>query len=447
MPFTPASQVPDAPGAVPLLGHTLRLLRDPLDWLLECAHAEPVVRVRLGPRTAYLVCRADLVHDVLVGQVNSFDKGGPFFDRYREVIGNGIGSDIHADHRAQRLLMQPAFTRSHIDTYTPILQEESAALTDSWRPGTEVDLVHGLMTVATKVLSRAILPTLNTREAESILPDLQAVMAGLMTRIAIPYNWPLDLPLPTNRRFTRSLAALRAAAARWVAAARQDPRSGGLLASFIQAGTDDPAHVLDDTDLRDQVITLLIAGTDTTSATLGWLFHLLTLHAEHEERLHHELDTVLGGALAGPDTYDRLPLTRGLLLETMRLYPAGPLLSRVSTTPVTLAGHHFPPGTDFFISAYLLHHHPTAFPDPHGFDPDRWTVSRQPDAHHGYIPFGAGKRKCIGDTLALAEATTLVSAIASRWRLHPAPGTRVRPLLRTTLIPAGLNLIAVPRRP
>lgn len=441
-------RVPEAPGALPLLGHALRLVRDPLPWLRDCGRRRaPVLRLRLGRRPAYLVCHPHLVHDMLVARANEFDKGGPIIDRARELVGNGLATSPHAEHRAQRRLIQPAFSAACVASYTTILQEESAHLAASWRPHTEVGLLPDLTTAVTKILSRALLPTLDPAEAEELLPDLQRVMGGVLIRAALPFNWMLRLPTPANRRFTRSRTAVWTAADRWVASARALPQQGGVLSQLISADTHDPAHALTDTGLRDQVVTLLIAGTETTASTVAWLFHLLTLHPHAEERLHQELDTVLGGALATSDSYDRLPVTRAVLLETMRLYPTVPLISRISTRPVTLAAHTFPAGTDFFFSSYQLQHDPSAFPHPERFDPDRWTSPTQPTAHQGYIPFSTGKRKCIGDNLALAEATTLISAIAQQWRLRPTNGIQPRPHMRTTLSPGNLRLTAEPRHP
>ncbi|MGW4913265.1 cytochrome P450 [Streptomyces sp. NPDC004270] len=437
--------VPLAPGAIRLLGHGPRLLRDPLDWLLECGQARPVLRLRLGPRPAYLVCRPELVHDMLVGQVNSFDKGGPLFDRGRELFGNGVASVRHADHSRQRRLMQPAFTPPRIDSYGEVIREESEAVTGRWQGGQEIDVLPELTSLTMRIVCRTLLPTIDERDAERLCNDFQILLAGTLTRTAIPFAWIHRLPTPANRRYNRARADAWALADHVVATARTQSTPGGLLHALIAAGAADPQDAFSDEELRDQVIALFLGGSETTAATLAWLLHLLTLHPHVTERLQAELDEVLAGELAGPDTFPRLRYTRAVLLETMRVYPVATLLTRASTTDVDLGGHRFPAGTDFFYSAYLLHHDPTVFPSPDRFDPDRWTSPADPAARRAYIPFGAGKRKCIGDSFGLAEATIILSAVASRWHLTPAPGNRVRPQLHGSLTPAGLRLVTQAR--
>ncbi|MDX3536745.1 cytochrome P450 [Streptomyces sp. MB09-01] len=437
--------VPLAPGDIPLLGHGPRLLRDPLDWLQECGRAEPVLRLRLGPRPAYLVCCRELVHDMLVGRVNSFDKGGSLLDRARDLLGNGLVTAGHTDHRRQRRLMQPAFTPARTDSYDEVIREESAALTRRWRAGQEIDVLPELTSVTAKILGRTLLPTIDDRDADHLSDCFQILLAGSFMRAAMPFTWIHRLPTPANRRYNRAWAGAWAVADQAVAKARAQSTSSGLLHALITAGEADPEGAFSDEELRDQVTTLFIAGTETTAGTLAWLFHLLTLHPYVTKRLHRELDEVLGGRLAGPDTFPRLPYTRAVLLETMRVYPVVALLTRASSTDVDLGGHLFPTGTDFFFSAYLLHHDPTVFPDPDRFDPDRWTSPAGPAVRRAFIPFGAGKRKCIGDSLALTQATVILSAIASRWHLTPAPGSHVRPRLRGTLTPAGLRLVTQAR--
>jgi cytochrome P450 len=436
-------QVPVAPGATPLFGHALRLLRDPLRWLDECRETGPVVRVRLGPRPLYLVSLPALVHEMLVSQADSFDKGGPIFDNGRELIGNGVATSTEEDHRIQRRLMQPAFAQPRIAAYATVMREEGNTLAETWRPNSEVDLLAELDSLTMRVLIRALLPTTGLQEVERFRGYFQVVMADLFPRLALPHPIFRQLPIPSNRRFNRARVESFAAAERIVAAARTQPDSSGMLAALGVDGAGEEAF--SDQELRDQVITLLVAGSQTVAGTLAWLFHLLAQHPEVEARLHAELDTVLAGRSAGLEDVQRLPFTRNLLLETIRLYPVAWLLTRISITEVNLGGHRFPAGTGFFFSPYQLHRDAASFPDPERFDPDRWNSPREAITRHGYIPFGAGRRKCIGDTFGMTEATIVLSAVAARWRLRPAPGNRVRAQSRISLTPVGLRMIVEPR--
>ncbi|MET9361727.1 cytochrome P450 [Streptomyces sp. NPDC006632] len=435
--------VPVAPGALPLLGHTPRLLYGSLPWLLRCQDGDPVQRVKVGPRPAYLVCRPDLVHTLLVS--HDFDKGGPLLDRGRDLLGDGLGTATDANHRRQRRLLQPAFTTARINAYATVMGEEAEALAQSWQPGREIDLLADLTTTTMRVLIRALLPTIDPRQADQLTSHIRVLIAGVFIRAAIPHPWLHQLPTPGNRRFDRARTAARAAADQVVAAAHKSPCSGGVLTTLLVPADDAGIPAFTDEELRDQVITLLIAGAETLAATVAWLFHLLARHPHVEARLHAELHDTLAGATATAADLPALPYTRDVLLEVLRLYPPAPLLTRVSTTDVVLGGHHFPAGTDFFFSAYQLQHGPD-FPDAERFDPGRWSAPLTAAARHAYIPFSSGRRKCLGDAFALAEGVILISAIASRRRLRPVPDSRVRPHVRLALAPAGLRMIAEPLR-
>lgn len=439
------SRIAPAPGALPLVGHAHRLVRDPLDWLGECRQAGPVMRVKLGPRTAYLVCDPELVHRVLTGP--EFDKGGPLIIAARELLGNGLGTSLREDHRRQRRLMQPAFAQPRIDGYTALMREEAARLADSWTPHREVDLIGDLTTTTLRVLIRVLLPTIaDIPEAAGLARQIRILFDGTFLRAAVPFPFLFRLPTPGNHRFDRARRDVSAAIDRIVTAARAQPEAGGLLAALItpdeaaaQAG-----DAFTDRDLRDQVMTLFVGGGETSATTLTWLFHLLATHPSVERRLYGELDSVLDGRIAGPADMPQLPFTRNVLWETMRLYPPAWIMTRVTLTDVDLAGHRLPADAEVLFSSYQLHHDPETFPEPHAFDPDRWDRMDRAD-RHSYIPFHTGSRKCIGDNFALAEATIILSAVAAAWRLRPAPDHRPRPQPPLSMAPAGLHLTAQPR--
>jgi pentalenene oxygenase len=187
-----------------------------------------------------------------------------------------------------------------------------------------------------------------------------------------------------------------------------------------------------------------VAGGETTATTLAWLLHLLSANPSFELRVYEELDAVLGGAIAGPGDLLRLPFTRNALLETLRLYPPGWLMSRITLTDVELGGNRLPVDTEVLFSSYQLHHDPDDFPEPYAFDPDRWDDPERAN-RRSYLPFHTGSRKCIGDNFALTEATIILSAIAASWRLRPTPRNRPRPRPPLSMNPGRLHLIAEPR--
>ncbi|MFG2913073.1 cytochrome P450 [Kitasatospora sp. NPDC048298] len=436
---------PLAPRALPLLGHSLALVSDPLAWLRECDSTEPVRTVRTGTREAYLVCRPDLVHRMLVTHVDAFDKGGPFFSRVRELLGDGLASASHSDHQQQRRIVQPAFAPHHLARYEQAFREESEALAASWHPGGTVDLLADAQAMMTKLLCRTVVPSVESAEAALIAAQFPVLIAGLFTRTVVPYRWINSLPTPGNRRFTRARDGVWAAADRIVAAAHADPEAEGMLAALLAAGADSPDLPITDENLRHQICTFFLAGIETTASLVAWTFFLLTGHPAAEQRLYEEIDAAPEASARQPGGLRDLPHLRNVLTEALRLYPPVPMLTRASTAEVTLDRHTFPPGTDFYFSAYQLQHDESVFAQAERFLPDRWNSPPTAAQRQAFIPFVAGKRKCIGDTFALTAAAHLVAAICARWRLRARPGSTVRPVMRASLTPAGLRLIAEPR--
>lgn len=437
----PPSSVSLGPGAIPLLGHLPALVRDAARWLDACRRTAPVVEVRLGTRRVYLVCEPQLVHEMLIGQVTGFDKGGPMFEQAREIVGDGLITVRHAGHRRQRRLMQPAFSPAQIAGYTTEMQRESAALANSWQPHSQIDVLKAMHDLTLHVLVRTLLPTTDLSRSRSLAKQIRVLADGTGARIAIPFL--SRLPTPGNWRFERARAAIRVAAGQAITAARAHDAPGSLLTALM--GADSRGDTIDDDELVVQVFTLLVAGVETSSATLAWIFHTLAHHPDIEERLCAEIDTVLSRRPAGPADWPKLPFTRNVILETMRMHPPGWMFTRVSTREIQLGGHIFPAGTDFLFSPYQLHHDPDSFPDPERFNPDRWNTAPSQRARAAYVPFAAGRRKCIGDTFALAEITTTLTAILSLWHLRPVPGRCVQPRFRASHIPAELHMVTHPR--
>ncbi|MER6913596.1 cytochrome P450 [Streptomyces sp. NPDC000594] len=439
----PPAPVRVAPGGLPLVGHVPALVRAPARWLAACRTTGDITEVRLGSRRAYLLSTSELVHEVLVGQGARFDKGGPLFDRIREVGGNGLATAPHQEHRRQRRLIQPAFTPAHIAAYTEAMRDESAALTARWRPRGEICALTEMHRLSVGVFSRVLLPGADIADPVRLAEQTRSLSDGIAARALFP--WCDRLPLPANRRFHRARRQILAAADATVRAARSRPDHSRLMDALL--GSDPDGGSLTDRELRDQVVILLAGGTETTANTLAWIFHLLARHPAVESRLAHELDGVLHGRPATPDDFRALPFTRDVVLETMRMRPVVWLLTRSSTTEVELGGHRFAAGTDFVVSPYQLQHDPAVFPRPDSFDPDRWSAPVAPALRQACLPFGAGRRKCIGDTFALAEITIALSVIVPHWHLRPVGrGRPPRPRFRTTLAPHHLPMTTVPRR-
>jgi len=439
-------EIPMAPRALPVLGN-IGLLRDPGAFLTGLPALGQLVRIRLGPATAIAVCDPEMTRQVMVDD-RTFDKGGPFFDRAREIISNGLPTCMHDEHRRQRRLVQPAFHHTRLPGYGRMIAAQIAATTQAWRDGEVVDVLADTQGFAARTLAVTMFSDeLSPSEVRQITQDVTNIAKGTFWRMLIP---PLRrLPTPGNVRFYRTLARLRAVTSRLVAERRASGADSGDLLSALLAARDpeDASQGLSDDEIYDQVGTFLLAGIDTTGNLVAWALHLLAAHPDIEDRLHAELDTVLGGGdVATYDDLPRLELTGRIITETLRLYSPSWLLTRTVTRATRLANHAIPVGTTVVVSPYFLHYRADLFDRPDEFDPDRWLPARAAAVpRDAYIPFGAGARQCIGNQFGLVEGVLALATIAARWRLRPLPGQRVRPSLAGSVRPRSLRMRAVAR--
>jgi pentalenene oxygenase len=435
-----------APGALPLLGHTLSLLRNPLRFVISLPAHGDLVRIRIGPIEAIVVCTPELVRQVLVND-RVFDKDGPFFDLTREAFGDGLATCPHGLHRRQRRLAQPAFHPARLPGYAQVMTKHIAEVTASWQDGQVLDVLSEMMTLTARTTVETIFSdALPSAVLSAVLNDLNTILASIYTRVLIPP--PLDkLLVVQNRRYDRARARLRGIIGRIITDRRASGADrGDLLWTLLTARDPTDGECLSDTEIVDQAITFFLAGSESTATALAWAVHLLARHPDVEHRLYAEVDAVLAGTAARFADLPKLKLTGGVVTETLRMYPPAWMLPRTATTDTRLGGHPIPAGTILFYSPYLLHHLPELYSHPDRFDPDRWTDEHSaPPPREAFIPFASGARKCMGDTFAITEATLALATLATRWRLRLLPGRHVHPARGVLLHPRGLRMRATPR--
>ncbi|MGW2636943.1 cytochrome P450 [Streptomyces sp. NPDC001348] len=440
-------RIAKAPGRLPLAGHALHLARRPLEYLSSLPALGDLVELRLGTRLTYLPCHPELVQDVLLN-ARVYDTGGPVKEKARPILGNGLITSDWADHRRQRRMVQPAFHPTRIATYAEVMHEECAAHVDAWRPGRPVDVGDAMQALTTRVTARALFATeMAPHSVAEVQRSLPVMVRGAFRRALDPTSLIARLPLAANREFDAALDRLHTLIDGIIGDYRRSGEDrGDLLSALLAARDEDNGGALTDREVHDQVMTLLLAGVETTASALTWAWHLLAAHPEAEARLHAEVDEVLGGRTPTYADVPRLAHTQRIFTETLRLYPPAWMYTRMTTQPTELAGHPLPAGTDILISPYVIHRIPEFFPRPDSFDPDRWLPERAKDVTRGsYLPFGAGSRKCIGDVFGMTEATLALAALASRWRLRPVPGTTVSPRAEMSLSAGPLPMVPEPR--
>ncbi|MEV4192795.1 cytochrome P450 [Streptomyces toxytricini] len=448
------ARVGTPPGRLPVVGHGLRWLQDPLAVLGSLAECGDLARLQLGPLDLVMVCSAELTRQVLLDD-RTFDREGVLAKRVSQVMGEGgLITATRATHRHRRRLTQPVFHRSRLPGYARTMTAQASVTTAGWRDGQTLDVMAEMLGMTTAVA----VETLFSGSADDAIQrqakaDFGLIMEGAYRRILLP---PLlfRVPRPRKRRFDQAMVRLQRTVDAWVAdtrasgARRPDLLSALVASSEADNGLTDREALPGLTDREVAVLAMefLGAGAETTASVLAWSLHLLGGHPTVSARLWEEVDSVLNGASAELKHLPQLVMTTRVVMEAMRLYPPGWTLFRGVTRQVTLGGHVLPAGTAIACSPYVLHRREDVFDAPDRFHPERWNpeACEQPD-RHAFIPFGDGARKCIGEEYGLTEAVLALATIAGRWQLEPVPGAEVRAAAATVLRPRSLPMRAFTR--
>ena len=412
-----------------LLGFT----RDPLASLQEMAAYGDVSHFRVGRQLVYLANHPDLVRDVLVTHGRRFAKGRGL-ERARVLLGNGLLTSEGDVHLRQRRLVQPAFHRARLVGYAEVMSEVARRHAGRWRDGEPVDVARAMTALTLAIVGRTLFDADVEGEAHEIGEVLGAALEHF--NLLLPFSELLEyLPLPATLRFRRARRRLDATIYRLVEERRASGADRGDLLSMLLAARDDDGSAMSDEQLRDEAMTLFLAGHETTAVLLSWAWWLLAHHPDVERALHAEVD-----ALAGPPTFadvERLPYARMVVSETMRLYPPAYVLGRRALEPYELGGWEIPARSIILTSQWLLHRDPRFWVEPLRFDPERW----RPGAAEGrpkfaYFPFGAGTRVCVGEHFAWTEAILVLATLARRVRFTLTPASeRAAPHAIVTLRP------------
>jgi cytochrome P450 len=445
-----APRLPEPPG--PRRGFPLAALaafrRDPLAFL-ERVHREhgDVAAWRFGRRRVYLLAHPELVRDVLVTRHRNFIKSRAL-QRARVILGHGLLTSEGDFHLRQRRLAQPAFHRERIAALGEQMVGFAGQTADAWRAGVEMDLPREMNRLTLAIAGKTLFGADVQAEADEIGSALTDALEAFK-RLTNPLGPLLDkLPLPTTLRVRRASERLDATIYRMIAARRASGEDRGDLMSMLLAARDEEGDGggMTDLQLRDEVLTLFLAGHETTATALSWTWHLLAQHPEVEAKLHAELSAALAGRGPAASDLPRLAYTRAVLAESMRLYPPAWTIGREPKEEFEAGGYRIRAGTVVLVSPWLMHRDPRWWPDPLCFDPDRWTPEREAEQpRFAYFPFGGGPRKCIGEGFAWTEGILVLATLAQRWKLRHAPGVDVgrQPLI--TLRPTGLRMVGEAR--
>ena len=431
--FGVASSTTNAPGPAGhwLWGHLSAIRGDELGLVLESARAYgDVVRFRLGPVVFHLLNHPDHVEHVLVRRAQNYRREGRSAGFLREVCGTSLLTGDGSLWREHRRLMQPAFVSRTVATLAGVMARSVAELLVRWeswaRQGATVDVAAEMNRTAFIIAGRGLFGEEVGPEAGVVESALTEVLAQTFKRVQSLWSCPRWWPTLENRRFKTAIREMDRVVYRIIEHRRQEEgERADLLSLLMKAGSETLRNGFSNADLRNEAITLLLAGHETTANALAWTFHLLAEHVEAQRQVREEAGRVLGEQEApGAEDLARLPFTTAVLQESMRLYPPIWILERQVTAADEIGGFRIPARSSVVVSPWALHRHPGFWEAPEEFRPDRFT--RAP-VTNSYLPFGLGPHQCIGQHFALFEARTLLAMVARRFRWEKVAGQVIRP--------------------
>jgi cytochrome P450 len=398
-------------------------------------------------REIVFVNSPEYARELLVVQNDNFVKERTM-QRSKLVLGEGMITAEGTAHKEQRRVAQPAFHRQRIGVYAEEIVRRAQWMRDTWRDGQTLDVSQQMMELTLATIARTLFSTELGERVHAINDAVNRIMGMYHYLVLLPAaerlaHWPIP-PTPKLRKFKRSREALDGAVLAMIREHRQSGDTGDLLSMML---AERPGGAADDDRLRDEVITILLAGYETVANALTWTWYLLSQNPGVEARFHAEIDAVLGGRAATMEDLPRLRYTEMVLAESMRLYPPAWAQGRQALRDFELGPYRFRARTTVLLSQWMMHRNPMYFPDPERFDPERHTPegkSQRPP--FAYVPFGAGPRKCIGEAFAWMEATLVLATFAQQVRLRLSPGHRVEKQALITLRPRYGMKMVVQRR-
>lgn len=443
----PAASRPPGPKGHFLLGNLPELGTDILGLFTSCARQHgDIAYLSLAGWPAFVLSHPDHIEQVLVTEHRNFIKHTFFWRHVRGIFGNGLLTSEGDVWLRQRRLAQPSFHRDRVAGYGEVMVRFTERTLDEWRDGEVRDLHHDLMRLTLLIVAKVLFDADVAGEVETIGGALDDATKEIQSRFRRPFRIPDAIPIPGNLRYRRAVRRLDGVVHRIIDEHRDRDGRGDLL-SLLMAARDDDGQVMTDAQLRDEAITIMLAGHETTALALSWTCYLLSQHPAVAANLQEELREVLGQRPPSVADLSRLRFTEMVVMEALRLYPPAYALGREAVSECTIGGYAVPAGTSIFISPWVVHRDARWFDEPEKFLPERWAgnaAQRLP--RFAYFPFGGGPRVCIGNRFAMMEAVLLLACIARRFRLKLVDPSSVSFFPTITLRPANGMRMTLTRR-
>jgi len=432
-----------------LLGVMPEFNRDTLSFITRCRSYGDIVRMRFFYLTVYFLYHPDYIETVLSTNAKNFIKSrslrSNFFQR---LVGNGLLTSEGDFWRRQRRLAQPAFHRQRISTYAEVMVEYTKRLCASWRNGEIRDIHRDMMRLTLEIVVKTLFNADVSNDADRVGAVLAKMVRPFASQATLKWIADNRLPTPAHRSFHKAAREIDEIVYRIIAERRASGQDEGDLLSMMLASHDeDDGTQMTDRQLRDEVMTLFLAGHETTALTLSWAWYLLAKNPDAEKKFHSELDEVLGDREPTIADVSRLKYTEMIAKEAMRLYPPAYGVGRETIAECEIGGYRVAPKTQVFMFQWATQRDERFFPEPDRFYPERWTEEFTNSLpKYAYFPFGGGPRICIGNYFAMMELILLLATIGKEFRLPLVSDAQIKLLPAMSLRPAEAILVKVQRR-
>lgn len=422
-----------------IAGNLLEYRRDPLAFMMSNAREYgDVVQILFGKYVGYQINHPDDVQQVLVKQTHKLHKARIYKQFLSEYLGNGLLISDGDFWKRQRHLAQPAFHTKRIQSYASVMSEYTERMLATWHDGETRDIAHEMMTLTLFIVSKTLFDADVSGESSEVAQALEVMLHSISDTSRTIVRLPDWVPTPARRRKQWSIDTLHRITKDIIAERRVSGEDKGDLLSMLITAETDTGERMTDEQVRDEALTLVLAGHETTANAMAWTFYLLSQHPDIEQRLYEEVSSVLGGRMPTLADLAALPYTEQVMKEGMRLYPPAWSFARTVKEPFELENYTLPVNSTLIVLPYVIHRDARWFPDPERFDPERFSPEREASIpKYAYLPFGGGPRVCIGNAFAMMEARLILAGVVQRYRLVLAASGPVVPEPLITLRPKG----------
>lgn len=419
--------LPPSPKTGILGGHFIKFRRRPTAFLEEAASLGDVTRFKFGGQSAFFLNHPDLIRDVLVVSAHKFMKGRAL-QRSKRLLGEGLLTSEGENHLRQRRMIQPAFHRQRIAEYAKAMIFYGEQMRDEWRDGDVLDIDREMMRLTLQIVGKTLFNSDVNDEADEV-GKAMTTLIELFNYLLLPFSeWLEKLPLPQSKRFNHARETLNSIIYKIINERRASGKDAGdLLSMLLLAQDEETGGGMTDEQIRDECLTLFLAGHETTANALTFTFYLLSQNSQAEKKLHEELNEVLNGKSPSMEDYGKLKYTEAVFAEAMRLYPPAWVIGRLALEDHEFNEFEVPKKSLLLVSPYIIHRDRRFWESADEFIPERWFSQSVKEAGQKFIyfPFSRGVRSCIGESFAWTEGVLLIAALLQKWKLGLMPEQKI----------------------